>query len=211
MLPCDSPAAPTVQVRLCGGKYTAFCQTLLKLRKCCMWKPALNFLGFLIYIFPVGDGSETGTLKGATHGVTHITQHGCLKCSRRGKKIPQTNPNSLQSPLFPRPLNQSSIWLFYCSLLGANLSACVFLKEFASCWAFVLHKCKKQFCPELLPGSSLTCGTAGSNCLQQGGCYRADTPEHCHVFITHFHLRDPAEPISVLKFWNQGETGPQYL
>lgn len=139
-----------------------------------------------------------------TWGHTHYSGW-MLKVLQKGEKIPQTNPNSPQSPLFPRPLNQSSIWLFYCSLLGANLSACVFLKEFASCWAFVLHKCKRQFCPELLPGSSLMCGTAGSNCLQQGGCYRADTPEHCHVFITHFHLRDPAEPISVLKFWNQGK------
>lgn len=62
-----------------------------------------------------------------------------------------------QSPLYPGPLNQCSILFFYCSLLDVNLHPC-FGRNLLHAGNFFFHKCKKQFCLELLPGSNFMCG-----------------------------------------------------
>lgn len=191
-----------MQVRLWRGKHTDFCKTLLKLLKCCSWKPVLNFVGFLIYIFPVGDGSDTGTLERATHWVTLITHYGCLKCSRRGKKSHKPTQNA-QSPLLPGPLNQCRILLFYRSLLDANLSASVLGVCFSQTQKGVLLGAFTRFlyhvwqCWVKLPSAGWL-------------------PQGSHTWALP-HLHHPLQPTgssraySVLKFRNQRKIGPKYL
>lgn len=90
-----------------------------------------------------GDPETWHTLGHAYYSV------GMLILLLKGKKYPKQK--NLTLLFFSRSSNQCSIWPLYCSLLGANLSASMFLKLFASCWAFVLLKREKQFCLEPLP------------------------------------------------------------
>lgn len=80
-----------------------------------------------------------------------------LKVLQKGKQShkPTQTP---QSPLFPGPLNQCSILLFYCSLLGVNLHLCFWRNLLHAGNLFFFQKCKNQFCLELLPGSNFMCG-----------------------------------------------------
>lgn len=99
------------------------------------------------------------------------------------------NKSQKTSPLLPDPLSQCNIWLLCSSLLGANLSASMFLKQFASCWAFVFLKSKKQFCSE---PSSCHCFTRGF------ACSSAHTSGNHHCCASHFYSPDPAQCIVVL-------------